>query len=112
MATRQTTIRFNIITDRQLAALQHETGESITALIARAVDRLHQQETRTMQKSIMVNERNGYYEIRPNAEPEDWYEVRQNGTPVYVESLTGWEEYTSVWRIDTKWEKTHYFVAE
>lgn len=66
-----------------------------------------------MRYAIMVNERQGTYDIHPNAAPEAWAEVLKVVQPTgRVEPLQGWASHLIDWRwavqtTDHGW----YFVA-
>jgi len=62
--------------------------------------------------AIMVNETNGQYEINPNADNEDWNEVKKHGHIERQESLTGWGEYTAAYTLEMPHQTVWYFVAE
>lgn len=104
----------------QIKQLAEGWDESQAHVVIVAVDRLFVSEIGDRKvNAIMVNEDNGQYQIAPNAEPEDWNEVKMNGHTERKESLKGWGEYTTVYTLEmppwthpkasrTQW----YFVAE
>jgi hypothetical protein len=60
--------------------------------------------------AIMVNYRDGYYEINPNAEDEDWLEVIDNAVGYEkIGDLTGWGEYTESYKVDFGDWQQYYF---
>lgn len=63
--------------------------------------------------AIMVKKNGGYYEMIGAAEAEDWSEVQAAADEVEkIESLTGWGDYTAVYKVQANGAKLTYFVAE
>jgi len=71
-----------------------------------------------MTKAILVEDMGGYYNIHPNAEPEDWQEVRYEADDVqWIEGLWGWQPWRNAYRVtigeqgDPGRHTLTYFVA-
>lgn len=62
---------------------------------------------------VIVNESRGYYQIRPNTEPEDWSEVLEEAKGAeHIEPLTGWAPYTDAYRVTfERGNEVTYFYA-
>ena len=68
--------------------------------------------TRIME-CILVNERDGVYEIHPNAETEAWDKVQAIADSVErIESLKGWGRWTAAYRVHWERDTQIYFVEE
>lgn len=63
--------------------------------------------------ATMVKNNDGYYEMIGAAEAEDWGDVREAADEVEkIESLTGWGEYTTAYKVQANGAELTYFVAE
>ncbi len=61
--------------------------------------------------SIMVIENKGQYQIHPNADPEVWQDVLDAADNVeFIESLLGWGDYKSAYKITADKNTQWYFV--
>jgi hypothetical protein len=59
----------------------------------------------------LVSYDQGFYQINPNADDEDWTEVLAQADEVEsMGPLIGWGEYTSAWKLTIQGGTLYYFV--